>query len=75
MAETRHGAGADVSMILVPSLHPLDQCPDAHKMFAQMGYASLQVNNVVPTDVPDRFRGTVGRFRSHKVIPLGSSHK
>mmetsp|Transcript_10496 Transcript_10496/g.18013 ORF Transcript_10496/g.18013 Transcript_10496/m.18013 type:complete len:238 (+) Transcript_10496:132-845(+) len=42
MAETRHGAGADVSMILVPSLHPLDQCPDAHKMFAQMGYASLQ---------------------------------
>ena len=43
MAETRHGAGADVSMILVASLHPHNQTPQFHKMFAQLGYASLQV--------------------------------
>jgi len=42
MAETRHGAGADVSMILVPSLHPHNQTPQIHKLFDKLGYASLQ---------------------------------
>mmetsp|Transcript_7036 Transcript_7036/g.8067 ORF Transcript_7036/g.8067 Transcript_7036/m.8067 type:complete len:242 (-) Transcript_7036:704-1429(-) len=42
MAETRTGAGADVSMVLLPSLHPLDLAPEAHKWWGEIGYNSLK---------------------------------
>lgn len=42
MAETRHGAGADVSMELMHSLHPCDLVPACHQLFAKLGEASLE---------------------------------